>query len=96
MTHALPISPIVLRATMTKEEKRLLREGFGAIADEFRQQRATSREILRQLRELVRLAGGDNAKIQTIREDHDAITGQVAEHERKIRAIYERVPALAR
>jgi hypothetical protein len=74
------------------ELKRLVRAGFGFIADELRQRRAADRRMELKLdaigtdiKELVRLAGGADAKVQAIREDFDALRdGKVDEHERKI------------
>ena len=75
---------------MTNDTRRIIRDGFGAIEDEFRQRRATDAEILRRLDALIKLAGGTDAKVQAVREDHSALTNQVAEHERRLR------PAVAR
>lgn len=81
---------------MTNETRRIIREGFGAIEDELRQRRATDTEILKRLEVLIRLAGGSDAQIQALREDHDALTDKVAGHERRIRNIADALPAVAR
>lgn len=62
---------------MTNETRRIIRDGFGHIEDELRAQRG-------KLDHIIRLLGGENAKVQAIREDHDALTEKVAGHERRL------------
>lgn len=78
---------------MTRETRAIIRDGFGAILDEFRQRRAVDREILARLDVLIRMAGGSEAKIEALREDHDALTEKTASHERRIRAIADSLPS---
>lgn len=75
---------------MTSEERAALQEGLGAIEDELRQRRAVDNEIIKRLDVLIKLAGGNDAKTQALREDHDALSAQVQDHERRLR------PAIAR
>ena len=77
---------------MTSETRRMIREGFGAIEDELRQRRATDVEILKRLEVLIKLAGGNDAQLQALREDHDALIDKQTEFEKRVRRA---VPALA-
>lgn len=72
---------------MTNETRRIIRDGFGAIEDELRQRRATDAEILNRLDELIRVVGGDNAKIQALREDHEALTDRVQDIHERVRLV---------
>ena len=81
---------------MNSEERRVLRDALGAIEDELRLQRATGTEILKRLDVLIKMAGGSDAKVQALREDHDALAEQVSGHERRIRSIVDKLPAVAR
>ena len=62
---------------MSNESRRLVREGFGAIADELRLQRG-------KLDYIIRLLGGRDAQIQAVREDISQLQESRSEHERKI------------
>lgn len=81
---------------MTNETRRLIRDGFGAISDELRQRRATDTEILKRLEVIIKMTGGDNAKIQALREDHDAHVEKVIGLERRLLARLNEIAALAR
>jgi hypothetical protein len=82
-----------------EEFKRLIRAGFGFILDEMRLRRVAelqNREILERVDKnvalLVKASGGHDARIQALREDHDALAGQVTVHERRIRNIVDKLP----
>ena len=76
---------------MTNETRRIIRDALGAIEVELRQQRHARKgelaEISRKLDVLIRMVGGHDAKIQAVREDHDALSGQVADHERRLASL---------
>lgn len=69
---------------MTRTEA--IRVALGAIEVELRQRRATDTEILKRLDMLIRMAGGNDAKIVSLREDHEAHVSKVAELERSLLA----------
>lgn len=72
---------------MSNETRRLIREGFGAILDEFRQRRATDKEILRRLDTLIRQTGGALAKLESATEDISQLQETSSRHERDIAAL---------
>lgn len=81
---------------MTNDTRRIIRDGFGAIEDELRQRRAVDSEILKRLDMLIKLAGGDSAKIQSIQEDISQLQESRSEHERKLAAHSRELAAIAR
>ena len=72
---------------MSNETRRVIRDALGAIEDAFRQQRAENREILKRLDKLIEMAGGTDAKVQAIREDHDALADKVNNHGKRLASL---------
>lgn len=81
---------------MNSEERRIIRDGFGAISVELRQRREVDRQIMQKLDALIRMAGEDNGKVQALREDVGALQDSRTEHERKIAEHGRKLSAIAR
>lgn len=75
------------------ETRRLLRDALGWLVVELRQRRVVDTRIevkldsiASDLKHLIKLAGGTDAKTQALREDHDALVSRV-------QGIHERLTA---